>query len=342
MDYGKILARSLTVTWKYRVLWLFGVLFAIFGGSRSGGNFNFPGGGSGSGMRDTGSLTPDFPPVNEQVILVIVAAAVVFVLIWILLSIIMRFISRGALIGLVHELETTETKPTVRRGFNLGFNHFKPLFGIGLIVNLPITLVMLGLIFVAAVPLLASLVPLAASGARRPAELWSLAAVGIASSIFLICCVALFAWLVQLIVKPFYEFFVRACVIGKRGAMDSLREGYRLVRANLGSVAILYVLTIGIGIGYALLMIPVFLILIGIPAGAGFATYLIAQSLTPALVVGGVIAIPMIALLLLIAGMYETFESTMWTEAYLAVTAPPKIADAPAAVTPTPLEPAQT
>lgn len=341
MDYGKILARSLTVTWKYRALWLFGVLFALFGGSRGGGP-NFPGGGSGSGMRDRGNVTPDLPPVNEQMVFVIVTAVVVIALIWILLSIIMRFISRGALIGLVHELETTETKPTVRRGFNLGFNHFKPLFGIGLIVNLPITLVMLGLLFVAAVPLLASLIPLAASGARRASDLWPLAAVGIASSIFLICCVAMFGWLVELIVKPFYEFFVRACVIGKHGVLDSLREGYRLVRANLGSVAILYVLTIGIGIAYSLLMIPVVLIAIGIPAGVGFAVYLVAQSVTQALVVGGVIALPMIALLLLIGGIYETFEFTLWTEGYLAVTAPTKIADAPAAATPTPLEPAQT
>jgi hypothetical protein len=82
---------------------------------------------------------------------------------------------------------------------------------------------------------------------------------------------------------------------------------------------VLYVLAIGIGIGFGLLMIPIVLILIAIPAGAGILVYLLANSLTSAIVAGAVLGIPMLLIMLFISGLYRAFESTLWTEGYLAV-----------------------
>jgi hypothetical protein len=135
----------------------------------------------------------------------------------------------------------------------------------------------------------------------------------------------LFLVLVQLVLRPFYEFFIRACVIARRGTLDAIREGYRLARANLGNTVILYVLIIAIGIGFGLLMIPVALILIGIPVGIGFAIGAAANSALPGVVAGVIIGIPMVLILLFISGLFQAFESTLWTEGYLAMTAPPAV-----------------
>lgn len=321
MDYSRLLTRAFEITRTYRALWLFGVLLALFGGGGGGFDFGNFGTGGGGGQRG-GEGFPTLPTIAEQTILLIVVIVACIVIIWLLLSIILRFVSRAALIGLVQELEASQTTPTVRRGFSIGFARFWSLLGIALMVNIPLFIVSFALIVVAALPLIGSLLPLISSGARRaPGEIVGLALTGMFASIALLCCVVLFLILVGLVIRPFYEFFVRACVIRKGGALDSIREGYRIVRANPGNVAVLYILVIAMGIGFGLLMIPVALVLIGIPAGAAFVVYLVANSIGAAIGVGALIGIPMLLLMLFISGLYHVFESAVWTEGYLAVTA---------------------
>ena len=37
MDYGRILRRALDINWRYRALWAFGILCALFSGGGVGG-----------------------------------------------------------------------------------------------------------------------------------------------------------------------------------------------------------------------------------------------------------------------------------------------------------------
>ncbi len=336
MDYGRLLSRSFEITRKYRALWLFGFLLALFGGSGGGGNFGNLGnfGGGGGGGRGSGSNT--FPTITTAVwetIAIIIAAVACFLLIWIILSIVLRFVSRGALIGLVQELESSETTPTVRRGFSIGGSRFWPLLGIALTINIPLFILSIAILLVAALPVLSTVLPMISAG-RSPEQVGSVLVGGILGSVLLLCCAGIFLWVVALVIQPFYEFFMRECVIQKRGVFDSIREGYRQVRANLGNVAILYILNIGLGIGYGIVMIFVSLLLLGIPAGIAVVVGLATKDVLPAVIVGIVIGIPMLLILLFINGLYQTFESTLWTEGYLAITAPrtPAAVEAPAAV----------
>lgn len=331
MDYGKLLSRSFEITRKYRALWLFGILLALFGGS-GGGNFgnlgNF-GGGNGSG--GTGGAG-DFPQLSAgfgQAIGIIILAVACIVVIWIVLSIILRFVSRGALIGLVQELEANAATPTVRRGFSIGGGRFWQLLGIALTINIPLFIVSLALLVLAALPALAAIIPMINAG-RSADEIGGMLVGSILGSVLLLCCVGILLWVVALILRPFYEFFVRECVIQKRGVFDSIREGYRIVRANLGNVAVLYILIIGIGIGYAILMFVIGLVLVGIALAAGVAAGFAgaatagsaSQAIVPGIIVGMIVGIPMLLILLFISGLYQTFESTLWTEGYLAIIAP--------------------
>ncbi len=322
MDYGRLLTRSFEITRKYRALWLFGILLALFGGGGGGGNFNFGNfGRGGSGRGGDNGTFPTLPSGLWEAVAIFVFALICVLLIWIVLSIVLRFVSRGALIGLVQELEASGTTPTVRRGFSIGGNRFWQLLGIALTINIPLFIISLAIILVAVLPLLAAILPLISAG-RSAEQIGGALVGGIFGSVLLICCAALFLWALALVIRPFYEFFMRECVINKRGVFDSIREGYRAVRANLGNVAILYILIIGVGLGYGLVMIIVSLILIGIPVAVAVAVGIVANSATPAIIIGLVIGIPMLLVILFISGLYQTFESTLWTEGYLAITAP--------------------
>lgn len=330
MDYGKLLSRSFEVTRKYRALWLFGILLALFGGSGGGGNFGNLGNlGGGNGRGGTGGAFPTLPASFWQVVGVIILAVVCIVLIWIVLSIILRFVSRGALIGLVQELEANGTTPAVRHGFSIGGSRFWQLLGIALTINIPLFIVSLALLLLAALPALAAIIPMINAG-RSANEIGGMLVGSILGSVLLLCCVGILLWVVALILRPFYEFFVRECVIQKRGVFDSIREGYRIVRANLGNVTVMYILIIGIGIGYSILMFVISLILFGIALAAGVAAGFaasgaagsFAQAIVPAIIVGAIVAIPVLLLILFTSGLYQTFESTLWTEGYLAIIAP--------------------
>lgn len=321
MDYGKLLTRSFEITRKYRALWLFGILLALFSGGGSGnfGNLGNFGGGGGNGRGGAGGL-PTIPSSVMQMLGVILVAIACVALIWLILSIILRFVSRGALIGSVQELEASTTTPTVRRGFSLGASRFWQLLGIALTINVPLFIVSFALILIAALPVIASIMPMISAG-QSFEQIGGVFVGGMLGSLLLICCVGILLWIVGLVVTPFYEFFVRECVIQKRGVFDSIRAGYRIVRANVGNVAVLYILIIGIGIGFGIAMLVVSLILIGIPVAIAVAVGIAANSATPAVIVGLVIGIPMLLILLFINGLYRAFESTLWTEGYLAVIA---------------------
>lgn len=324
MDYGKILARAFEITYKYRALWLFGFLLALFGGE-GGSSFN-PGNFSGSGSSSTGGDRfrgdgfPSLPPNFAQYITVIIIAVACIVLIWFVLTILARFLSRGALIGLVQELEVDGTTPTVRRGFSIGSSRFWQLLGISIIINLPLMIFSFAVILLAVLPILVSVIPMISRGSRDAAG--GILAGGIVTSIAFLCCAVLCLMAISLVIRPFFEFIVRVCVVEKRGVIDSIRDGYRMVRANLGNVVILYLLVIGISIGFGILMIPVSLLLIGIPIGIGVVVYVLSNSIVPTLIVGGLIGIPFILGLIFISGLYHVFESTVWTEGYLTVTKP--------------------
>ncbi|MBI5030082.1 MAG: hypothetical protein HZB51_06110 [Chloroflexi bacterium] len=321
MDYGKILARAFEITYKYRALWLFGFLLSLFGGSNSFNPSNFTSGTS--SRRDTPfdrDVLPNLPPNFEQYIAVIVIALICVALIWMLLGIIARFLSRGAVIGLVQELEANGTTPTVRRGFNIGSSRFWQLLGISIVINLPLMVFSFAVILLAILPIAVSVIPMLSRGSRDVAG--GLLAGGIITSIGFFCCAILCLMAVTLVIRPFFEFIVRVCVIEKRGVFDSIRDGYHIVRKNLGNVVILYLLLIGVGIGFGLLMIPVSLLLVAIPLGVGVVAYVASQSIVTAFIVGGIIAIPFVLILIFIDGLYQVFDSAVWTEGYLSLTKP--------------------
>jgi hypothetical protein len=118
--------------------------------------------------------------------------------------------------------------------------------------------------------------------------------------------------------------------------MESLGAGWRLVRANLGNVVILIVITFIIGLIWAFALGFVALLVGGLLGIApGLLTYLLTQS-------GGVsivAAIPGILLTIVVLSVLNTvwtvFHETIWTLAYRALPNRPDVSGLPAPMTPT-------
>jgi hypothetical protein len=293
MDYGKILKRAVEITWRHRALWLFGFLLALFGGGWGGG------GGQGIQYRiDVSELArPEWAWGLALLVL-----GLVFVLT--VLAVVLNNISRGALIGMVREVEETGNT-SVRSGWRSGRSRLWSLIGIDLVTAIPAFITAMALIALAMAPLLLLL-------AQRDA----LTALGILLTVVLSLAVILVVIVGGTALGIVREFAYRQCVLEGKGVWRSIREGSRLVRANLRHAGLMWLVLFGVDLAVRVIAFPLILVGFGLAGGAGAAVYTATQSIVNAIVVGLVLALPTLLVMAAIGGVYLVFRSAAWTLAY--------------------------
>ena len=319
MDHFKILKRAGENTWRYRALWVFGVLVALtsFRGGGSGGG---GGGGDGSGGDNWGFdfTEPEISPEvgSALVALAIGLACLVFVLF--IVGIIARYVATTALIRMVDEYEETGRQRSVRAGFRLGWSHATwRLFLMDLLVWGPAMLLFIPLILVALAPLLLLATGNAAAGI-----------LGVVGTIGLCFLSILIAIVVFVALALLTRFFRRVCVLEGLGVVESVREGYDMVRRHLKDVGVMWLIMAGVEIGSMMAMFPIFIVVLiagGLVGGmvalmTGGLTALAAEGAAP-WIVAGVFGIPTFMLLVIaplafLGGLLETFKSNVWTLTY--------------------------
>lgn len=329
MDHFKVLKRALTVTWRYPPLWLFGILLAIVSG---GGGFN-GGGGGGGGGGDGGfgggpSIPPEAIPIIMGVVLAICALAIVLALIFA----IVRYVAETALIGMVNEIEETGDT-SIRSGFRHGWSRSAwRLFLMDLVIGIPVVIAALVLMAFAASPLM--LLFIDNTVAR---------VIGIVGAVGLFLIWILLMIVVAAAVSLLKEIARRQCVLGDKGVLDSIGDGYWMIRRNLDDVGVMWLITIGVGIAWGIVMIPVVLILLALflaigavlAGGPALLLYAITQAEALAVVTAVAIAIPVfllvfVAPLIFLQGLYLTFRSSTWTLTYREVWAKEAAVEHPA------------
>ena len=334
MDHGKILKRALETTWRYRVLWVFGILIALVtprGGGSGGGNVGVPGNADLGRFQMTPDWLPlemgpgDLPPISPQVVSGIIAAGVAIavglgcmVLLVALVTTVLRYLSHTALIRLVDHHEETGERQGVRQGFRLGWSRSAlHLFLIDLLIGVPTAVVFILLFLLALIPLL-----LWVTGSQIAGIMGTVAAVG------LVVMVILLLIIVTTVLTLLTHFFRRACVLRQLGVFDSIGQGFGLVRRHSKDVAIMWLIMIGVGLAWLVIMVPLMIL---------FVLLALALGGVPALVMGGLaslalqgalpwilaaaIALPIFILVMAIpaiflSGLYEVFRSTVWTLTY--------------------------
>jgi hypothetical protein len=300
VDYTGILKRAWQITWKYKILWLFG-LFA--GGMGGGGGGN----GGGSGNTGTGSRTggnvpgwtgQQFSDLVQRSLPLVVALILMLVVVGIVLWVI-SIAARGGIVHLVNEAE--EGRPVrAGDGWRVGFSKWGRVFGILFLTGLPIfllALVMVGLLFMFGLGGV-----LTAAGTQGNRALAS--GIGALGGM---CCV-LFVFVIALIVLGVVlgivaELATRYGVLKDMGVMDSLRAGWADLRAKRGAF-MMWLIQLGVSIAYGI-VVGIVAVLLILPGGIAFFA-----GAWPV----GVLMIVFAGLILLVpAAAYGAFYHTVWT-----------------------------
>jgi hypothetical protein len=333
MDPIKVLKRAWETTWRYRALWIFGIILALTTG---GGGFR--GGGGGDGIQynfkgedfldlQMGEISP--PEVVSTLIAIGVGLACV-ILILIIAATIARYVAETALIRMVDDYEETGEKHSVRQGFRLGWSRTAlRLFLIKLLIGLPVAVAFILLFALALAPLL-----LWTTKSTPAGVIGTVAAIGLFFSILFLAIV------VGAVLSLLTKFFWRACALEELGVIESIRQGFGVVRRHLKDVGIMWLIMVGVQIGWVIAMIAITIVLLpaiillivlggvlgGLPALlVGGLASLFFEGAVP-WILAAVIGLPIFILVvavpwLFLGGLMEVFKSSTWTLTYREVRA---------------------
>jgi len=308
MHYTDLIKRAWKITWRYKVLWIFGILLALAGGGGGSG-----GGGSsgGSGGRAGVPPMPGLGQINPGLVFTLAALCCCLLVIWIIAVTILRYIALTALYRGVDQIEATGAAPTWREGFRLGWNNraFR-LWLLDLIVLIPLVIAALVLLALGAAPLLLLLIdnPVARG-------------IGIVVTIGLELLVIGLLIVAGIILSVLRKFWSREVAIADRNIGEALVTGYRLVRARLKDVGVMWLLMAAIGLGFGFVMLPIMFVVLmlalAVGGGLGYAIFRVTHSVLWAVACG----LPPFLLIMLvpltfIQGIYLVFESSTWTLTY--------------------------
>ena len=311
MDHVEVLKRAWHTVWRYRALWVFGFILSLATGGR--------GSSSGRVTNNWDQYSTDrIPPEVVSTLIAIGIGLVCLIVLLVIVAAIARYVAETALIRMVDDHEETGQKRSVRQGFRMGWSRAAwRLFLIDLLIGLPVAAAFILLFLLAAAPLLLWATESRAAGA-----------LGTATTVGLGLLVVLAAIVVAAILSVLKPFFRRVCVLQQMGVVESIRQGYAMVRQNLKDVVLMWLITVGLRIGWAILMIPVVLLLLVVSGVLGGALALLAGGLTGLAfegaapwIVAGAMGLPVFILVLaaplaFLGGLFEVFLSSTWTLTY--------------------------
>jgi hypothetical protein len=303
-NFGEVLTRAWQITWKYKVLWIFGILAGCTnGGGGGGGNTGY------SGPSEDWNVPPEiqrFVSSMEDFVYWVADNLWIFIiigLVFLLLIIISVFLGTIGRIGLIKgsfEAEMGAEKLALGELFSTSMPYFWRVFGLSFLIGLAFFVLIIPLVLVGVLT----------------------AGVGFLCLLPLICILIPVSWAVGVII----EQSNRAIVIENLSLFDGLKRGWEISKSNIGPLIVMGLILFGItfvlGIIIALpIFIVVFPTIFAFAMGEG-------QSFTP-------IYIALACLCLytpiswLLNGILTTYTQSAWTLTYLRLTRKPEAPEAP-------------
>lgn len=300
MDYGYALTRAWQITWKYKVLWIFGILAGCSSNSNSG-NADF--------SWDYNETPPEFVEFGDKALSflsqpAVIIALILFIILLILLSIFLNTIGRIGLISGTYKAEMGAEKLGFGELFKDGTSRFWSFFGMNFFVNLPFIIIIIGILGAGV---------FAAISAENMSGAEDFLIGFIPTICVLFCCLFFLALFLGILVQQAQN----AMIIEERGILASLMRGWEVFKSNLGHVllmaVILFIISIVVGVIIAL---PILIILI--PAAISFFVDG-ARSMQP-LILMGLCMVAYFPVLLVLSGILTTYTQAVWTLIYLQLT----------------------
>ncbi len=305
-NFGEILTRAWQITWKYKVLWIFGILAGCTnggGGSGGGGNTGY----------STGSSDPNIPPELRQFVtgvenfgewavdnwwIFIVIGLVILLLI--VVSVFLGTVGRIGLIKGSFEAEAGAERVAFGELFSASMPYFWRIFGLTFLIGLAFLVLFIPIILVGVLS----------------------AGVGFLCLLPLICILIPVAIVVNIVT----EQANRAIVLENLGIVDGLKRGWEIAKSNISTILIMALILFGVSFVLGIVIaLPIFIIvfptIFAFAMGEG-------QSFTPLY-----LALACICLYApvswLLNGILTTFTQSAWTLTYLRLTQNPETPEAP-------------
>jgi hypothetical protein len=255
LDFSSILTKAWQITWKFRILWIFGFLAALGGGGGWGGynggggaNFNFRTGANINQVDTydyprqwdtTTGLPPEWQSTFDQLsqirlstwITIAVVTCCVLCLIGLALWLI-SIIGRGGLIGGILAADAGG-KVAFREAWGIGVRNFWKL----LLIRVMAFLLWLALSLILLIPTIFVTVFTCGLGFIP----W-------------VCAMAVFG----VVVNVWFAMMDYAVVAEKLGVGEAVGRAWVLLRKYIGPLAILYIILLAISLGVGLVMLIVF------------------------------------------------------------------------------------
>lgn len=299
MDFGSVLRRAWEIIWKFKVLWIFGILAGCGqAGSSGGGNSGYQ--FSGDESQFERPVENFFNQLDPGVINLLIVLAVIIVLVLIVLAILLGTVGRVGLVRGVVKAEGGAQRLTFGELWRESLPYFWRVFGLNLLV---------GLIIFAAILVLSI-----------PGILLTTATMGIGALclIPLICLLVPIIWAVMLVVEQANI----ALVVENLGITGAIRRGWQVVRENIGSMLVMWlILVLGVGlIGSLIIGLP--LVIVAAPLIAGYAsgTY---DAIQAGWITFGILFLIYLPILLILSGILKAYISSAWTLTFMRLTAKP-------------------
>jgi hypothetical protein len=302
MDYGAVLKRAWEITWKYKGLWVLGILAAC----GSGGN----GGGGGSGGRasssiqgDLGSggangLTQFFNNIPQETLIIAAIVLVSLFLVIALVALILGVIGQGGLIAGFNQADEG-ADVNLAEAFGMGTHFFWRILGLRL------------LLFVAAVILVIAFI------------VFAIVTLGL--GVFCLICIGV---PLLILAGVYVTLTTVAIVVEDLGVFEAFRRAWEVIRGNLGAVVVMgVILVLGSAIVGLLFAAPFILILIPVITAMAVGTQ---SALGTGYILGGVCLVLYIPVLIVLNGILTTYVMGAWTLTYKRLTG--RAGMAPAAV----------
>jgi hypothetical protein len=294
MDYMGILKKSWNVTWRYKILWLFGLFAGAGGGNGFSSSYNLP---SNSSSTTSGASTAQFEAFMSRYAIVLI----IVVLFFVVLGLLFWIISVAARGGLIHLVNEAEERREVRAaaGWHVGFSKWWRVFAVGFLADLPVLILVLVMLVVVGVTTVGAIAASRGSSATMGAA--------VATAVTGMCCFLVVFIIAAIVLGAIFsivkELALRYAVLQDRPIMESLKAGWHDLWAKRGAF-VMYLIQVGVGIAYGLVVGVVALVMV-VPGAMMLAFGNWAG--------GSVLLFAAILVLMVPAALYSTFYHAVWT-----------------------------
>jgi hypothetical protein len=305
MRFGEIIEKAWKLTWRYRYLWVLALFAGITGPAGGGGGGNFNSGSSFPSGSDASSGNPFdagfFSEIGRwlPIIVLVVSLWIILSLAWAVLGV----AARGGLIWAVDEIESGRV-PRLGQAWSVGFSRFWRMFGLSLLLGLPVMVLLL--------LLLAGIFGPLAFAAMKGGDAFAGAIAPVCGTLVIGVPLLIVFGVVLGIMQVIAH---RSIMLEGAHVMEAARGAWRLFRSRVKDTLLMWLVSWGLSIGASIVLaIPIVLLTIALLLPAMVAGF--AGNWGPLIGAGVVWLLIVLVVSFAYTAFWGTFTSALWTIFY--------------------------